>query len=374
MWEYLPPPPKPFYRRAWFLVPVLLFGTMAVIGGLYAWAELEKWERQAREFDYSKLTQMESASVIYDRSGEVIGRLFVQNRDEVTLDQLSPNLLKAVIGAEDARFYKHEGVDYFGIFRAVIRNFQSKRTKQGASTITQQLARNTFPTELPPQDRSYERKMLEIAVAKEIEKRIDKQKILELYLNRVFFGSGFYGVESAARGYFGKHARDLTLSESAMLTGLLKSPNRLSPWRNRQACIEQRDYVLQRLLEIGQISRGEYDIALAQELIVKNRRPIHQESYAAGLVAQQVEKLVGYENAVSEGYRIYTTIDGEIQKKAESARPDGPRVAAKVSGGRLKRRPAAGAGVSPGRGGGAQQHHRRHPRAGRRARHFPQRL
>ncbi|MHA3770247.1 transglycosylase domain-containing protein [Verrucomicrobiota bacterium sgz303538] len=317
MWDaYTPPPKPPIYRRAWFLALLLSFVGLGAIASFVLIAELSKWERKAREFDYSKLSDMESASIIYDRNNQVFGRIFIQNRDQVPLAELSPQLLKAVVGAEDARFYQHDGVDYFGIARAMVKNYQAGRTRQGASTLTQQLARNTFPKELPSNDRSYERKMLEIGVAKEIERRCSKQQILELYLNRVFFGSGFYGAEAASRGYFGKHAKDLTLSESATLTGLLKSPNNLSPWRNRQACIDQRNYVLQRLLELKMITQEEYDSTRAEDLIVKNRRPIHQESYAADLVAQQVEKLVGYENAVSEGYRIYTTIDAEIQKTA----------------------------------------------------------
>ena len=156
-------------------------------------------------------------------------------------------------------------------------------------------------------------------MAKEVEKRFDKQTILTLYLNRVFFGAGFYGAEAAARGYFGKHAKDLTLSEAATLCGLLKSPNHLSPWRNRQACIDQRNYVLQRLFELKMITKEEYDSTIAQGIIVKNRHPIQQESYPADLVSQQVKKLVGDENAVSEGYRIYTTIDINLQKAAENA-------------------------------------------------------
>lgn len=317
-WE-LPPPKPPFHRRAWFLAGLacaLVAGTGLL---LFGWSEKSKWDRKAREFDYSKLTQMESASVILDRNGQVFGRIFIQNRDEVRLDQLSPALLKAVVGAEDARFYQHGGVDYFGILRAVVRNYQAKKARQGASTLTQQLARNTFPKELPPNDRSYDRKLLEMSVATEVERRIDKSKILELYLNRVFFGSGFYGAQSASRGYFGKDARDLNLSESATLAGLLKSPNNLSPWRNRQACIDARNYVLFRLQELKLITPEEYKATIAEDLIVKNRKPIHQESYAAELIAQQVEKIVGYENAVSEGYRISTTIDGELQKVAEAA-------------------------------------------------------
>ncbi|RYD75012.1 MAG: hypothetical protein EOP84_18965, partial [Verrucomicrobiaceae bacterium] len=320
MWDaYSLPPKPPIYRRAWFLALVLFCVVICAVAGFIAIAELSRWEKKAREFNYAKLTDMESASIIYDRKNQIIGRIFIQNRVQVPLSALSPNILKAVVGAEDARFYQHDGVDYYGIVRAMVRNFQAGKTRQGASTITQQLARNTFPKEMPSSDRSYDRKMLEIAVAKEVERRCSKEKILELYLNRVFFGSGFYGVEAASQGYFGKAAKDLSLSEAATLAGLLKSPNNLSPWRNRQACIDQRNRVLQRMLELNIISQAEHDETLGENLIVKNRRPIHQESYAADLVAQQVEKLVGYDNAVSEGYQIYTTIDAEIQKGAETA-------------------------------------------------------
>ncbi len=318
-WEDYLPPHKPFYLRAWFLTLVVFIFAGAGAGGLFVWWELDKWDHKAQTFDFSKLSDMESASIIYDRNNQVLGRIFIQNRDEVSIDALSPNLLKAVVGAEDARFYQHHGVDYYGIARAFVINYRSGRTRQGASTLTQQLARNTFTEELPSTDRTYGRKLLEISVAKEIEHRCDKQTILRLYLNRVFFGSGFYGAEAAARGYFGKHAKDLTLSESAMLCGLLKSPNNLSPWRNRQGCIDQRNYVLQRLLELKMITKEEYDSTLAQDIIVKNRHPIAQESYAADLVSQQVRKLVGDNHAVSEGYRIYTTIDVRLQKTAETA-------------------------------------------------------
>jgi 1A family penicillin-binding protein len=316
MWD-ISAPRKRFYRRPWFLVPFCLFVSVGLVGFVYGLGERAKLQAKAATFDYSRLEEMESATVIYDRNGVVLGRMFTQNRDQVKIDQLSPALLKAVVAAEDARFYQHRGVDYKGIVRAVVKNYQSGKKMQGASTLAQQLARNTFPDMLPPQEKSYQRKLLELAVAQEIEKRCTKQKILELYLNRVFFGSGFYGAEAAARGYFGKSAKDLTLSEAAMLCGLLKSPSNLSPWKNRDRCIESRNYVLQRAMEIGLITAQEREETLKQDIIVKNRRPIHQESYAADLVAQQVAQKVGRDSAVSDGYRIYTTIDSGLQKTAE---------------------------------------------------------
>jgi penicillin-binding protein 1A len=311
-----------FYRRPWFLATFTLFCILLLVGGLWAIVEKSRWEAKARTFDFSRLEEMESASLIFDRSGNVLGRIFVQNRDQVTIDNISPNLLTAVVAAEDARFYKHHGWDWFGILRAGITNFRSKKSKQGASTLTQQLARNTFPAQLPPNDRTIQRKVLEIFVAREIENRLSKRQILELYLNRVFFGSGFYGVEAASRGYFNKRAKDVSLSEAATLAGLLKSPSNLSPWRNRAACIDARNYVLQRALELELISKEEYDRTRQEDLNIKNRRPIHQDSYAADLVASQVDKVVGRDAAMSDGYRIYTTIDADLQKRAEQSLRD----------------------------------------------------
>jgi membrane peptidoglycan carboxypeptidase len=321
MWQDLRPP-KPFYLRTWFLGLFGVLGTLLIVGSGWLWLEKERWVAKARGFDYGKLTEMESASVIYDRDGGILGRIFVQNREQVPLSELSPVLLTAVVAAEDARFYQHHGVDYQGIVRAVVRNWQKRRAAQGASTITQQLARNTFPDQLPAADKTLGRKLLEIFVALEIERRCDKKTILELYLNRVFFGSGFYGVEAAAKGYFGKPARDLDLSEAATLAGLLKSPSNLSPWRNRQACLDQRNYVLMRALELKLISREEHDANLEKQLLVKNRRPTHQESYPADMVAQVLEKMVGRDSAMSDGYRIFTTIDPVLQKKAEQSLKD----------------------------------------------------
>ncbi|MDQ3623909.1 MAG: transglycosylase domain-containing protein [Verrucomicrobiota bacterium] len=318
MW-YHTPPRKPLYRRPWFVISAGFLLTLLLAAAVCGLVAKSKWERLAREFDYGKLSEMGSASIIYDRNGGVLGRLFIQNRDEVPLSEFAPALLTAVIAAEDARFYEHKGVDFTGVLRAAVKNLQAGRKREGASTVTQQLARNTFPKELPSNDRSYHRKLLEMAVALEIERRCNKNKILELYLNRVFFGSGFYGAEAAARGYFGKNARDLTLSEAATLAGLLRSPSHFSPWRSSEACLKERNRVLQRAFEEQLITKAEYERTIKEDIIVKNRRPIHQDSYAADLVAQQVEKLVGREAAHSDGYRIHTTIDADLQKKAEAA-------------------------------------------------------
>jgi len=316
MWDTLPIK-KPWYRRWWFTIPfftlLLLLIAATVVFYKFKW----EYEAQAMKFDYTRLEAMESASAVLDRKGVVIGRIFTQNRDQVSYEELSAPLIETVVAAEDTRFYEHTGVDLRGIARAAFENYRAGYNKQGASTITQQLARNTFREQLPPNDRTNERKLREIFVAREIEKRCGKAKILELYLNRVYFGNGFFGAEAAAKGYFGKKASELTYSESAMLCGLLRSPDRFSPWRDYGTCINERNRVLSRLLEVKRISPEDYDKALAEEPVLKNKRPVHQENYPADMIYQQVLKLVGLDRATSEGLRIFTTLDSSLQKTAE---------------------------------------------------------
>lgn len=309
------PKRKPLHRRTWFIVLLVLIGA-PVAFALGYWLKLKsEYGAKVAKFDFSQLEEMESASTIYDRNNNVLGRIFLENREVVSFDQFPPELIQSVIAAEDNRFYQHSGVDFYGMARAAIKNWRAGRIRQGASTLTQQLARNTFSL----RERTYERKILEIFLAQEIERRFSKKKILELYLNRVYFGNGFYGAQSAARGYFGKDVKNLNLSECATLAGMLKNPNNLSPWSNRQACIDTRNFVLGRMLDQKMLTQPQYEEQIAQGLAVKNRQPIHADSYAIDMIRQQVNDIVGKGRAIADGYRIYTTIDGELQKKAEES-------------------------------------------------------
>ena len=310
---------KPWYRRWWFTIPFFTLLLLGIAGTVFFLKFKWDYEFKARQFDFTRLEAMESASVVLDRKGVVLGRIFTQNRDQVAFADLSPTLLDAVVAAEDARFFEHTGVDYRGVFRAVYENWRAGKDKQGASTLTQQLARNTFPEQLPASDRSKERKLLEMFVAREIELRCSKSRILDLYLNRVYFGNGFFGAEAASKGYFGKRAKDLSYSESAMLCGLLRSPDKLSPWKNYQACMDERNRILKRMLELKLITAEKHDKIFADEPVLKNKRPLHQDNYPADMVYQKVLKEVGRDRATSEGLRIYTTIDSALQKKAEEA-------------------------------------------------------
>ncbi|MBV9274858.1 MAG: transglycosylase domain-containing protein, partial [Verrucomicrobia bacterium] len=309
------PAHKPFYRRVWF---IFLIGLLLCLGGAaafgYFWV-IVRYEKKAEEFDLAKLNNLESASVIYDRYGHVYGKIFIQNREEVSLAQISPYLVAAVVSAEDNRFYEHQGVDVWGIVRAAFKNTQAGRIRQGASTLTQQLARNTFDL----RDRTYDRKLLEVFLAMRIDKALPKDKIMELYLNRVYFGGGFYGAEAAARGYFGKSAMDLSIGEAAMLAGLLKSPNNLSPWKSTTAATDERNFVLGRMVENHKITEEQAQEEAAKPLDVRPKSNVVFQSYVIDAVRQQVQSEVDTESLASEGYKIYTTIDPELQRTGEEA-------------------------------------------------------
>src|SRR6266576_2141063 len=236
---HLIPPPGYRFRRPWhstpqFYIPIGIVAVLAVIFAVYISMIASDLEGQARGFDLSKLEQMESASLILDRNGKIFGQIYVENRETIPYDQLPRYLVDAVVAMEDNKFYQHSGYDPSGIVRAAFKNFVAGHVRQGASTITQQLARNSFALK----EKTYRRKLLEIYLAERIEQNYDKQKIMELYLNRIYFGGGLYGAEAAARGYFDKPAREMSLVECATLAGIIKSPNRLSPWSDRATARE----------------------------------------------------------------------------------------------------------------------------------------
>jgi 1A family penicillin-binding protein len=318
--RYLRPPPglrfrPPWYLRPWFYVPVGIVAVLIVALAVFVSSLIADLKAQARTFDLNKLEQMESASVILDRNGKIFGQIYVENRETVPYEQLSPDLLNAVVAVEDAKFYQHHGYDLLGIIRAALKNVTAGHVRQGASTITQQLARNSFSLK----ERTFRRKLLEIFLAQRIEEQFGKQKIMELYLNRIYFGGGLYGAEAAARGYFGKSARNMTLAECATLAGLIKSPNRLSPWSDRANSREVRDYALDRMRDLGFISRERCAAARAEQIVIGSRQNAQGQTYAVDYIRQQVIAAVGWDRAMNEGFRIHTTVDVDLQKVAEDS-------------------------------------------------------
>ena len=320
---YLRPPPgyrfrSPWYSRPWFYVPVGIVAVLVVFVTVYVSSLIADLKAQARTFDLNKLDQMESASVILDRNGKIFGQIYVENRETVPYEQLPADLVNAVVAVEDAKFYQHHGYDLLGIIRAALKNFTAGHVRQGASTVTQQLARNSFSLK----ERTFRRKLLEIFLARRIEDQFGKQKIMELYLNRIYFGGGLYGAEAAARGYFGKPAREMSLAECATLAGLIKSPNRLSPWTDRANSREVRDFALDRMRDLGFISRERCAAARAEQITIGSRQNAQGQTYAVDYIRQQVIAAVGWDRAMNEGFRIHTTIDVDLQKVAEDSLRD----------------------------------------------------
>jgi membrane peptidoglycan carboxypeptidase len=313
-WEEESPRRRSVWR--WLIwIPLLLALLGALVAGVGLYYMRSEFMTLAAQYDLERLDRMESASVIYDRKGAQMGKIFIQNRNPVSYDKLSPLLVNAVIAAEDQRFWDHDGVDYFGVLRAAQANWTAGRIRQGASTVTQQLARNSFELK----ERTYRRKLLEMALALQIEKNFPKKKIMEMYLNRVYFGGGLYGAEAAARGYFGVSAADLTASQAAVLAGLLKSPNSLSPWTNVEASKANRDVVLRQMRDLGMLDATAYREALAEPLTVRQRPEPVRQSYALDYIRQQAIASLGFDRAMNGGFRIYTTIDTDMQRAAEEA-------------------------------------------------------
>jgi penicillin-binding protein 1A len=267
------------------------------------------------------LGDMAQATTIFDAHDVPVFTIFKEQRIEVPLDQVSADLVKAVVSVEDQRFYDHGGVDVIRIGAAALRNFREGRRAEGGSTITQQLARQSFLT----LDKTYRRKLKEAVLAARIEREFTKAQILELYLNKVYFGDGLYGVEAASRGYFGKHANQLTLAEAALLAGLIQSPSSYAPTVNLDRAVARRNVVLQAMLGNEAISREQYDGAKKAAVHLSNALEI-SESFGLYFKEQVRKELVerfGTTRIAEGGLRVYTTIDPPLQQAAEKVVEDG---------------------------------------------------
>src|SRR5437899_3333123 len=207
----------------------------------------------ATTFDTKKVGEMPERNPLFEIDVKIYSSLCRANRLKVSLDQISPFFINALLAREDTRFYQHNGIDWRGILRALVRDILSGSAKEGASSITQQLARNS----LPLGGRNVSRKFLEAMVAFRIEHEFTKKQILELYVNRIYFGAGCYGVETASQAYFGKNAAKLNLPEAALLAGLIRSPNRFSPLKNPEGAANERNAVLDRMVEVRKIPAAE---------------------------------------------------------------------------------------------------------------------
>ena len=299
-------------RRRWLLwLGLGAFGLMILVCLVYGF-----W---ASSFDLRKVREMAERSTVFDMDGKVYSRLQGENRVTVKIEQVSPYFVKALLSREDARFYRHRGVDPLGIARAVLRNLTSGSAKEGASTLTQQLARNSFPEGLGSR-KSIHRKLLEAFVSARIEQDYTKEEILEAYVNRIYFGASVYGIETASLTYFGKRAADLSLGEAAMIAGIIRAPSHFSPLRNLKGALRERDTVLDRMAKLEKITPEEAAKAKTTPIVLAKRKPFSaQENYAMDLVRRELDDLLTDDQRQDGGMKIYTTLDPALQRVAESS-------------------------------------------------------
>lgn len=269
---------------------------------------------------------------VYDRHGELIGEFFWENQRRylVEIDQLPAHVIQAFVAAEDKDFYKHEGVDFWGIVRAAVANLRAGEIKQGASTITQQVVKSLLLTT----EKTYSRKMREAILAKRIEDRFTKEEILYLYLNQIYFGSGAYGVEAAAREFFGKEAAALSPAEAALLAGLVQAPGAYNPRQHREAALNRRHYVLRRMMEDGYLDMATFNQADGEEPAVRKQIDLNAER-APEFVEYVRRYLIGKygaERVLKSGWRVDTTCDLALQRTAYRASLKGLREHARRQG------------------------------------------
>ena len=307
----------PVARPRWRFLPRLRLwqwlGALGLLAGVGVATFYALWSLQ---FDISNLGDMPQLAEVYDQDGNLYSRLRGENRIIVPLDRVSPYFVDALVAREDSRFYSHHGVDPRGIARAVVRNLLRRRRAEGASTITQQLARNS----LPLGGKTFNRKMIEAFVAFRIEQRYPKAQILEFYINRIYYGNRLYGLETASQAYFGKPAKDLTLSESALMAGLIRSPGRFSPVKNPEGAARERNTVLERMTQLGKITADQADRARREKVVKARLRPLgFQDNYAMDAISRELKDLLDDDQLADGNLKIYTTLDPQLEKAAVDA-------------------------------------------------------
>ncbi|HEY7138948.1 MAG TPA: penicillin-binding protein 1A [Methylomirabilota bacterium] len=317
----------------WILLPLLLLAVLAVAG--VAVAAYLYWPTDLPPAKALEEYTPSVGSRVYAHDDEFLTEFQPEKRIFVPLQQIPPALRNAVIAVEDARFYSHFGVDVRGIARAAYANFRHGRVVEGGSTITQQLAKVLFLTP----DRSFSRKVKEALLALELEKRYSKDRLLELYLNQVYMGHGAFGVEAAARMYFGKSVQELTLPEAAMLAALPRSPGNYSPFERPELAQRRRAIAVGRLLEQGYISETQAKAANRAPLgLVPSERRRGSGQYFLEYLQQSLEAKYGSDVLYKSGLAIYTTLDPVLQRAAEQALRDGIQALTERQGARAAAR------------------------------------
>jgi penicillin-binding protein 1A len=339
------PPKPPLWRRRWFRRVLIGVGGLTllgllVVGGAALWA-FTILPRSLPSVTALETLQPIQGTKIYDDNDEAITELHVERRILVPLAQIPQSLRDAILATEDRRFYSHWGIDPIGVARAVVQNYRRGRIVEGGSTITQQLTKVLFLTP----DKSLERKLKEAVLALELERRYSKDRILEMYLNQVYFGQGSYGVEAAARTYFGKGVSELTVRESALIAGLPRAPTNYSPFDRPEAAKRRREVVLRRMVEFGTIKDEEAKRLAKTDLgLIPPERRRTTGQYFIDYVQQTLEAKYGPDLVLKGGLNVYTTLNPTMQLTAEQSLREGLKALASRS---TQTTPSARPGESP---------------------------
>jgi penicillin-binding protein 2 len=310
---------RSFWGKLWLGIQIS-FVVAIILGCVLGYFIYEKalvYYARAETYDLKKLDDLNVTSTFYDVNGEELGRIFVEDRIVLKPDEIAPAMSQAVMAAEDRRFYQHGAIDYWGILRA-LREDLSKKSHgvQGGSTIEQQLAKHL----IGDFSRTLDRKFLEAFVAIRLEQNLTKDQIMNYYLNRIYFGKGYFGVGAAARGYFGKDAVNLTVPECALLAGIIRAPTSSSPRVDPEKAKWRRNTTLRQMFEDGYITRDDYDRYINTPIDIQPAKPSQVQGYAMAAAVKEMEQILLIEGTeeMPQGLTVRTNIDLHLQHAVEN--------------------------------------------------------
>jgi penicillin-binding protein 2 len=309
---------KSFWRRLWFAIQIVLI-MMIVAGSILAYFVYEKalvYYARAETYDLKKLDDLNVTSTFYDVNGEELGRIFVEDRIVLKPGEIPDIMRQAVMAAEDRRFREHGAIDYWGILRALREDLSNKsHGVQGGSTIEQQLAKHL----IGDFSRTLDRKFLEAFVAVRLEQNLTKDQIMNYYLNRIYFGKGYFGVGAAARGYFGKDAMDLTVPECALLAGIIRAPTSSSPRVDLGKARSRRDVTLYQMEQEGYITREDYARYVNTPVVIQPAKPSGLQTFVMAAAVKEMEQILSIEGTeeMPQGLTVRTNINLHLQQSIE---------------------------------------------------------
>lgn len=293
---------------------LFLFLGLGLMGAIFAIGVIVYFSASLPKIESLSDYRPALSSQILSKDGDILAEVGREIREVVEMEEVPQVVIDAFLSAEDANFYEHTGVDYYGVLRAAMANLKAGRVVQGGSTITQQVAKSLLLTS----ERSISRKIKDFLLAQKIEEKFSKDEILYLYLNQVYLGGGYYGVKAAVRGYFGKELSEATVAEVAMIAGLLVAPGRYSPYIRPEFAKTRQSYVLSRMFQNNKITEEQYQEALNETIKYYVRKPREfRAAYFTDWIRQRVIAKVGEEEFLTGGYKIHTTLDWDLQQVAE---------------------------------------------------------